>query len=302
MVIGEFYVNGVNRTSPRAAIDFEPNNTSPDKIKNISIGQLVAKDIGAGVLFSGVSEIENITINSVILKNVTNTSGITVSRAKNISIGMADIEMANADFYGFRAVDYENVYVGCLRIEQAASVTTGAQGGVIIDPIPVGAAYANDNLRIDYLYLNGAGGNGFRQRALAGNASLGYAQLVDVAQNAAGAVGFFLESTCVIDYAVATDGSGDYALRLGSNTNRILSGELADGSVAAIGLFGNRADFGSTKVNGQPYQNNFYSGTGTPEGVVTANVGALFFRSNGGAGTTLYVKESGTSNTGWVGK
>lgn len=44
------------------------------------------------------------------------------------------------------------------------------------------------------------------------------------------------------------------------------------------------------------------SGTGTPEGVVTAGVGSLFLRSDGGAGTSLYVKQSGTGNTGWVGK
>lgn len=44
------------------------------------------------------------------------------------------------------------------------------------------------------------------------------------------------------------------------------------------------------------------SGTGTPEGVVTGNVGDCFSRTNGGAGTSLYVKESGTGNTGWIGK
>lgn len=43
-------------------------------------------------------------------------------------------------------------------------------------------------------------------------------------------------------------------------------------------------------------------GTGTPEGAVTAQVGSLFLRLDGGAGTTLYVKQSGTGNTGWVGK
>lgn len=43
-------------------------------------------------------------------------------------------------------------------------------------------------------------------------------------------------------------------------------------------------------------------GTGTPEGAVTAPVGSLFTRTDGGAGTTLYVKESGTGNTGWVAK
>lgn len=42
--------------------------------------------------------------------------------------------------------------------------------------------------------------------------------------------------------------------------------------------------------------------TGTPEGVVTAPVGSLALRIDGGAGTSLYVKQSGTGNTGWVGK
>lgn len=44
------------------------------------------------------------------------------------------------------------------------------------------------------------------------------------------------------------------------------------------------------------------SGAGTPEGVVTAPVGSLFTRTDGGANTTLYVKESGAGNTGWVAK
>ncbi|MBX3563403.1 MAG: hypothetical protein KF730_02385 [Sphingomonas sp.] len=44
------------------------------------------------------------------------------------------------------------------------------------------------------------------------------------------------------------------------------------------------------------------SGSGTPEGAVIAPIGSLFTRSDGGTGTTLYVKESGTGNTGWVPK
>lgn len=43
-------------------------------------------------------------------------------------------------------------------------------------------------------------------------------------------------------------------------------------------------------------------GTGSPEGSKTAPVGSLYLRSDGGASTTLYVKQSGTGNTGWVGK
>lgn len=44
------------------------------------------------------------------------------------------------------------------------------------------------------------------------------------------------------------------------------------------------------------------SGEGSPEGVVQANPGSLYLRTNGGAGTSFYVKESGTGTTGWVGK
>lgn len=44
------------------------------------------------------------------------------------------------------------------------------------------------------------------------------------------------------------------------------------------------------------------SGTGSPETVVTAGVGSLYLRTDGGASTTLYVKESGAGNTGWIAK
>jgi hypothetical protein len=44
------------------------------------------------------------------------------------------------------------------------------------------------------------------------------------------------------------------------------------------------------------------TGTGSPNGVVTSAVGGLYLRLDGGTKTTLYVKESGTGNTGWAGK
>ena len=41
------------------------------------------------------------------------------------------------------------------------------------------------------------------------------------------------------------------------------------------------------------------TGSGDPEGSVTAPVGSLYTRTDGTPGNTLYVKESGTGNTGW---
>jgi len=42
------------------------------------------------------------------------------------------------------------------------------------------------------------------------------------------------------------------------------------------------------------------SGVGTPEGAVGAAIGSMYTNQSGAGGTVLYVKESGTGNTGWV--
>ena len=47
---------------------------------------------------------------------------------------------------------------------------------------------------------------------------------------------------------------------------------------------------------------SIYSGTGSPEGVKAAAIGSLWLRQDGGTSTSVYVKESGTGNTGWVAK
>lgn len=44
------------------------------------------------------------------------------------------------------------------------------------------------------------------------------------------------------------------------------------------------------------------TGSGSPEGSKTAPVGSVFHRTDGGGGTSFYVKETGTGNTGWIGK
>ena len=64
---------------------------------------------------------------------------------------------------------------------------------------------------------------------------------------------------------------------------------------------------GNCVIDGTIYLNaaktvGIFTGTGDPEGAVTASVGSTFHRTDGGASTTFYVKESGTGNTGWVAK
>ena len=44
-------------------------------------------------------------------------------------------------------------------------------------------------------------------------------------------------------------------------------------------------------------------GVGSPNGAIVGSPGDVYLNTSGGAGTTLYVKESGAAtNTGWVGK
>lgn len=40
--------------------------------------------------------------------------------------------------------------------------------------------------------------------------------------------------------------------------------------------------------------------SGDPESNQAARIGSIYFRTDGGAGTSIYIKESGTSTTGWV--
>ena len=47
---------------------------------------------------------------------------------------------------------------------------------------------------------------------------------------------------------------------------------------------------------------NWSQGSGSPEGVVTALPGSLYTNTAGGAGQTLWVKESGSDANGWTAK
>lgn len=59
---------------------------------------------------------------------------------------------------------------------------------------------------------------------------------------------------------------------------------------------------GPVRVGGSPGGVEIWECTGTPEAQVTAPVGSLALRRDGGASTSIYVKESGGAATGWVAK
>lgn len=82
-----------------------------------------------------------------------------------------------------------------------------------------------------------------------------------------------------IDYTISTTPS--YGL---TTTSPVPSGSI----IVIIQL--------NTTVSG------WYIGSGSPNGVTTANTGSIYTSTSGGSNATLWVKESGTGNTGWVSK
>lgn len=95
------------------------------------------------------------------------------------------------------------------------------------------------------------------------------------------------------------DGGSNVISRI-DNTGNITS---SSNNVSSLGSSSFRwANTYSTNIRPGDGTVIWTTGTGTPEGVVTAPVGSLFTRTDGGASTTLYVKQSGTGNTGWVAK
>jgi len=101
----------------------------------------------------------------------------------------------------------------------------------------------------------------------------------------------------------------DYTKESGINDKLISSDSMMDYQYSDDVKFQSQNestfDRDSFKINGTTILFsgvNIYVGSGTPEANVKAPIGSLFLRRDGGAGTALYVKESGTDKTGWVGK
>lgn len=94
-----------------------------------------------------------------------------------------------------------------------------------------------------------------------------------------------------IKFNSLTTTTGDISFHTNGVTERMRIGVTGDVTITTAGK-------GFTLPGGITWT----SGAGSPEGVVTAPVGSLYSRSDGGVLTSLYVKQSGSGNTGWAGK
>lgn len=82
------------------------------------------------------------------------------------------------------------------------------------------------------------------------------------------------------EFTLRDDDSGINAFRVSANNDIFLYGNLSINNTEA----------------------RIISGKGSPEGIVIANVGSIYLRTDGSLKRTFYVKETGNGNTGWVAK
>jgi Tfp pilus assembly major pilin PilA len=140
----------------------------------------------------------------------------------------------------------------------------------------------------------------------------------DAGQTLNGANVFASQSTAQVPVSISlVSGQTGYPLEVRDSAGTVIYRVQADGGAVSSSAFNGTFLYssGGARINGNIYTAGTIKychnsaatvcdqmGTGTPEGAITASVGSTFRRTDGGASTTFYVKESGTGNTGWIAK
>lgn len=100
-------------------------------------------------------------------------------------------------------------------------------------------------------------------------------------------------NTYVMERGIYRAGASDIEVAIGNNYITAVA-PLSGLNISSGSLLAHYLLYGA--------QSRLYVGSSSPESVVTATVGSIFINLSGGSSTTLYIKESGSGNTGWVGK
>lgn len=189
--------------------------------------------------------------------------------------------IANIDAAGFTLTD-----VGTIEVSEGPVDIIGSTEAASVVTV------TNTNT-----YSGAGGGAGFRLRANDGSAintddRMGFL-IFAAAEDASDTFNYssLIEAYALEDWDASNNGSD-----LRFTVTPIGSSTRAAALTVASAQITNHA----AKFEMAPSGPTWEVGTGTPEGAVTAPIGSLFTRSDGGASTTLYVKETGVGNTGWV--
>jgi hypothetical protein len=105
----------------------------------------------------------------------------------------------------------------------------------------------------------------------------------------------------VLDVDGLDDDSDPILIGAGASVNTLVLGTLKT-HAGVSNLVGAGTGNEIEVLSGSLEDPRILRGNGSPEGAVTARIGAIYLQKDGAAGNVLWVKETGTSNTGWVNK
>lgn len=180
--------------------------------------------------------------------------------------------------------------VDCSSLQLSANQTIAADAGSSANDCYLleAASVVADNIQIAAEHINATSGMWLRGIHIARDgANLGNIQIVDPMM-AAIATGVLFD-----DDSAGSSAFGGRLMVAGGSISASTAAFTVSVSTVPVVIGGNASTFGAQV---------FALASGSPEGVVTARVGSECRRLDGGTGTTIYIKESGTGNTGWVGK
>jgi hypothetical protein len=224
-----------------------------------------------------------------------NSSTFAVDYQIQTQVGVMNMNGVGAPKYGFAAVSVAGVNTSAYHADQISGSFTNLLSGngsftniinvpgkLVIDAAGNYSAITTDWASGAWSISRPAGANSITTFLHRGTGAL------KLATQEAGAIQFFTSNTArwEVDAAGSLRPAANLGSEFGASTRRVVQ------------MWGYQINLGTTASDGVI----ILSGAGTPEGAVTANVGSLFLRNDGGAGTTFYVKESGTGNTGWAAK
>ena len=240
---------------------------------------IVAGGVGvSGAGYFGGNVVSNSGSNPIFSAAISGTSiGSFSAFGADVYIGVDQNANGNIIFRRNSATESmritgSNGSVNITSTVSASAATTGA--------LTIGNGTAATNVAIGGGNIN-AGGT----LTVGGQSNFG----ADLVSTAAGTFRLTANSTNQVN--IGNNGANTSALVVipsGSGTSLTLNGVTGATFAGAVSASGTTA--------------TWTSGTGSPESVKTAPVGSLYTRTDGGASTTLYVKESGAGNTGWIAK
>lgn len=251
---------------------------------NIVMGQAAGAMTGAGNVLIGTNNGGAGSGGNNVL--IGTQAGQAATGSANVAVGPSTL--VNNAFTGS-----DNVAVGrnC-----GTNVTTGNQNILAGYFTAGGVTTGNDNVILGTQCGNVIGSQNIVLGSQSANASANGNNVISIGQGAMSGTTTVYSNNIAIGQRALDSLAFANVIGIGNNVNATAANQIIIGE----GSFTELRTGAETVTLGNGIR--IITGAGTPEAAITAPVGSMYLRSNGGAGTSMYIKESGTGNTGWVAK